>query len=166
MILRSQAGHFILGICSIIHLHLLLNRVHLCKIYWKAWTTYFSDPRASQSQPEPSKLASIPAGQTSRFPNSQPSSPSASVNYPTVIPGFVVPDPALKFTVEEQPKPLVTTFAPKIPQAGGAAVLKSEDYVKAIKYCKFASSALQFEDAGTAIENLSKALNLLINGHE
>lgn len=37
---------------------------------------------------------------------------------------------------------------------------------KAQKYCKYASSALDYDDASTAIQNLSKALNLLQTGHE
>jgi len=49
---------------------------------------------------------------------------------------------------------------------GGSANLKTEDYTRAMKLCKFATSALQYEDAKTAIENLTKALNLLTTGHE
>lgn len=49
---------------------------------------------------------------------------------------------------------------------GGNVNLKAEDYSKAMKFCKFATSALQYEDAKTAIENLTKALNLLTTGHE
>lgn len=54
----------------------------------------------------------------------------------------------------------------KPPGAGTYAQLKSEDYTKAMKFCKFATSALQYEDAKTAIENLTKALNLLSTGRE
>jgi vacuolar protein sorting-associated protein VTA1 len=51
--------------------------------------------------------------------------------------------------------------------AVGAAVnLTTEDYMKAMKFCKFATSALQYEDAKTAVENLTKALSLLTTGHE
>jgi len=48
----------------------------------------------------------------------------------------------------------------------GGAALKPEDYSRAMKLCKFATSALQYEDSKTAIENLTKALNLLTSGHE
>ena len=37
---------------------------------------------------------------------------------------------------------------------------------KAQKYCKFAGSALQYEDVPTAIMNLQKALSLLTTGKE
>ncbi|KAL3882430.1 hypothetical protein ACJMK2_028769 [Sinanodonta woodiana] len=39
-------------------------------------------------------------------------------------------------------------------------------YQKALKLCKYASSALQYEDSQTAIQNLSKALSLLTTGQE
>jgi vacuolar protein sorting-associated protein VTA1 len=40
------------------------------------------------------------------------------------------------------------------------------DYTKAQKYCKYASSALQYEDVPTAIDNLQKALRLLQTGKD
>jgi len=49
---------------------------------------------------------------------------------------------------------------------GSGAALKPEDYARAMKLCKYATSALQYEDSKTAIENLTKALNLLMTGHE
>ncbi|CAG5131278.1 unnamed protein product [Candidula unifasciata] len=42
--------------------------------------------------------------------------------------------------------------------------LTSDQYQKGIKYCKFASSAMQYEDSETAILNLTKALKLLTTG--
>jgi len=44
--------------------------------------------------------------------------------------------------------------------------LAAEDLVKAQKFCKFAGSALQYEDVPTAISNLQKALSLLTTGKE
>jgi len=49
---------------------------------------------------------------------------------------------------------------------GTGAALKPEDFARAMKLCKFASSALQYEDSKTAIDNLTKALNLLTTGQE
>lgn len=37
---------------------------------------------------------------------------------------------------------------------------------KAQKYCKYAGSALNFDDVKAAIENLEKALHLLTTGQE
>lgn len=48
----------------------------------------------------------------------------------------------------------------------GGVKLNSEDYQRAMKLCKFASSALQYEDPTTAIDNLTKALTLLTTGKE
>lgn len=66
-----------------------------------------------------------------------------------------------------QPAPRQNNFEP-IPQTNNAGPfkLRSEDFAKAMKYCKFANSALQYEDAPAAISNLSKALKLLTTGCE
>lgn len=48
----------------------------------------------------------------------------------------------------------------------GGANLSSEDLTKAQKYCKYAGSALQYEDVDTAVQNLQKALKLLTTGRE
>ncbi|NXR23180.1 VTA1 protein, partial [Cinclus mexicanus] len=44
--------------------------------------------------------------------------------------------------------------------------LTPEDFARAQKYCKYAGSALQYEDVSTAVQNLQKALKLLITGRE
>ncbi|XP_071323639.1 vacuolar protein sorting-associated protein VTA1 homolog isoform X2 [Trachinotus anak] len=51
-------------------------------------------------------------------------------------------------------------------QQQGGVQLGPEDFTKAQKYCKYAGSALQYEDIGTAIQNLQKALKLLTTGKE
>ncbi|XP_039981049.1 vacuolar protein sorting-associated protein VTA1 homolog isoform X2 [Xiphias gladius] len=51
-------------------------------------------------------------------------------------------------------------------QQQGGVHLSPEDFTKAQKYCKYAGSALQYEDVGTAIQNLQKALKLLTTGKE
>lgn len=57
-----------------------------------------------------------------------------------------------------QPTPLV---------APGANVqLTAEQVTKAQKYCKWAASALTYDDIKTAIENLQKGLTLLQTGHD
>lgn len=42
--------------------------------------------------------------------------------------------------------------------------LKPEDLIQSQKYCKFANSALQYDDIPTAVKNLEKALKLLSTG--
>ena len=51
-----------------------------------------------------------------------------------------------------------------LPLVSAGVQLQTKDYELAMKFCKFANSALQYEDANTAIQNLSKALNLLTTG--
>ncbi|KAI3364651.1 hypothetical protein L3Q82_011433 [Scortum barcoo] len=51
-------------------------------------------------------------------------------------------------------------------QQQGGVHLTPEDFTKAQKYCKYAGSALQYEDVGTAVQNLQKALKLLTTGKE
>ncbi|XP_053567799.1 vacuolar protein sorting-associated protein VTA1 homolog [Bombina bombina] len=48
----------------------------------------------------------------------------------------------------------------------GDVRLTPEDFARAQKFCKYAGSALQYEDVGTAVQNLQKALKLLTTGKE
>ncbi|XP_068199209.1 vacuolar protein sorting-associated protein VTA1 homolog isoform X2 [Antennarius striatus] len=50
-------------------------------------------------------------------------------------------------------------------QKGGPA-LSADDFTRAQKYCKYAGSALQYEDVDTAVQNLQRALKLLTTGRE
>ncbi|ESP03130.1 hypothetical protein LOTGIDRAFT_137913 [Lottia gigantea] len=61
-------------------------------------------------------------------------------------------------------QPVNTSWAPQPNPAG--VNLSTSEYQRAMKLCKFASSALQYEDSKTAIDNLSKALKLLTTGSE
>uniref|UniRef100_A0A665VSQ5 Vacuolar protein sorting-associated protein VTA1 homolog n=1 Tax=Echeneis naucrates TaxID=173247 RepID=A0A665VSQ5_ECHNA len=54
----------------------------------------------------------------------------------------------------------------ELPPPTGGVQLSAEDFTKAQKYCKYAGSALQYEDVGTAVQNLQKALKLLTTGKE
>ncbi|CAN9507361.1 unnamed protein product [Ophioblennius macclurei] len=54
----------------------------------------------------------------------------------------------------------------ELPPPAGGVQLSAEDFTKAQKYCKYAGSALQYEDVGTAVQNLQKALRLLTTGKE
>lgn len=49
-------------------------------------------------------------------------------------------------------------------KATNGALLKPEDIIQGQKYCKFANSALQYDDVPTAVANLEKALKLLTTG--
>ena len=54
----------------------------------------------------------------------------------------------------------------KPPTDSSGARLRPEHLIKAQKYCKWAGSALNYEDVKTAIDNLQKALHLLQTGQE
>lgn len=51
-------------------------------------------------------------------------------------------------------------------QAINGNPLNAEDLIQSQKYCKFANSALQYDDVKTAVENLEKALKLLTTGQK
>ncbi|XP_072296729.1 vacuolar protein sorting-associated protein VTA1 homolog isoform X2 [Eucyclogobius newberryi] len=53
-----------------------------------------------------------------------------------------------------------------LPPPSGGVQLSADDFTRAQKYCKYAGSALQYEDVSTAIQNLQKALKLLTTGKE
>nr|XP_045585522.1 vacuolar protein sorting-associated protein VTA1 homolog [Procambarus clarkii] len=72
--------------------------------------------------------------------------------------------PQVPPSVSAQP-PATNTYQAPLPEAAGGAVTLSPDMiVKAQKYCKWAVSALDYEDSKTAINNLQKALTLLKTG--
>ncbi|XP_046877559.1 vacuolar protein sorting-associated protein VTA1 homolog [Hypomesus transpacificus] len=52
------------------------------------------------------------------------------------------------------------------PNQEGDVRLTAEDFTRAQKYCKYAGSALQYEDVSTAVQNLQKAIRLLTTGKE
>lgn len=62
-----------------------------------------------------------------------------------------------------------TTGAPSIPKyepPPANVAITPDQMAKAQKYCKYAGSALNFDDVKSAIENLEKALHLLTTGQE
>lgn len=64
-------------------------------------------------------------------------------------------------------QPYVPTSAiPKYEPPPANVALTPEQMAKAQKYCKYAGSALNFDDVKSAVENLEKALYLLTTGQE
>lgn len=103
----------------------------------------------------PSNFSTIQIPPGAHAPANTPAEvPSTSVlpSTPTIQPGpqnIPIIDPSL-YSIASQ----------------GEMHLTPEDYARAQKYCKYAGSALQYEDVGTAVENLQKALKLLTTGRE
>lgn len=86
--------------------------------------------------------------------------PPASLSVPT--PGAQAP-PSTPSSSSQLSPSLGTA---DLPAAANGVTLRPEDFHKAQKYCKYAGSALQYEDIATAIDNLQKALRLLTTGSE
>ncbi|XP_070843994.1 vacuolar protein sorting-associated protein VTA1 homolog isoform X2 [Chaetodon trifascialis] len=84
---------------------------------------------------------------------------------PANTPAELPPPTAVKPVPLPRSVPTVDPTLLNVQQQGGVH-LSPEDYTKAQKYCKYAGSALQYEDVGTAIQNLQKALKLLTTGKE
>ncbi|KAM9679178.1 vacuolar protein sorting-associated protein VTA1 homolog isoform 3-T3 [Dama dama] len=90
--------------------------------------------------------AHAPANTPAEVPHSTGVTSNTIQPTPQTIPAI---DPALFSTVSQ-----------------GDIRLTPEDFARAQKYCKYAGSALQYEDVGTAVQNLQKALKLLTTGRE
>lgn len=100
-----------------------------------------------------------PAGGLFNIPSYQPE----GLNLP--IPGTHAPPSTPNGANQLSPSTSVTNVYPQ-PETGGDVSLRPEDYQKAQKYCKWAGSALTYEDIPTAVENLQKALRLLTTGQD
>ncbi|XP_069792211.1 vacuolar protein sorting-associated protein VTA1 homolog [Narcine bancroftii] len=89
----------------------------------------------------------------------------APANTPAEVPGSSVLPNTPTIQPGSQNVPIIdpSLYSTK-PQ--GDIRLTPEDYARAQKYCKYAGSALQYEDVGTAVQNLQKALKLLTTGRE
>ncbi|XP_061785878.1 vacuolar protein sorting-associated protein VTA1 homolog [Nerophis lumbriciformis] len=86
----------------------------------------------------------------------------APANTPAELPppsDAVKPVPMSRAAPTVDPPSLLNTT-----QHHGDVHLSPEDFTLAQKYCKYAGSALQYEDVSTAIQNLQKALKLLTTG--
>lgn len=135
-------------------------------------------PAAANDQPAPSGFP--------QAPGFTPAAPSPA-SLPTVPSSFSnsLPDPNLAMHAASQLPPVPYTpdpnpggFVPYDPSQQPAptslygdtttsvAQLTPEQIAKAQKYCKWASSALNYEDIKTAITNLSNALELLHTGRD
>nr|XP_022295474.1 vacuolar protein sorting-associated protein VTA1 homolog [Crassostrea virginica] len=104
---------------------------------------------SSYSQPSPPSGSYPPAGPPSGGVQSWPQTPPQAAYQPPQQPQYSAPAPQDTWTPPSNPS---------------GVALKTEDYQKAMKFCKYASSALQYEDPTTAIDNLTKALKLLTTG--
>lgn len=70
-------------------------------------------------------------------------------------------------SINVQPKPVTPpSSVPTYVQESSSVLVTPEQIVQAQKHCKYASSALTYEDVPTAIDNLQKALRVLQAGQQ
>ncbi|MGH0141138.1 UNVERIFIED_CONTAM: hypothetical protein FKN15_072862 [Acipenser sinensis] len=121
---------------------------------------------ASQpSQPSPHVLPRDGPGANTNFSNIQiPPGAHAPANTPAEVPHFTG-EPCNPVQPVPRNIPVVDPSLLNASQQGEVR-LTPEDYTRAQKYCKYAGSALQYEDVGAAVQNLQKALKLLTTGRE
>ncbi|KAH3700907.1 vacuolar protein sorting-associated protein VTA1 homolog isoform X2 [Dreissena polymorpha] len=121
-------------------------------------------PSSSGYIPQTGPYIPSPTGSTHNLPtpNSHiPGGPPIGAHAPPTTPQE--PNHGAK-APPSQPLPAATAWKPPKPTEG--VKLGTQEYQRPMKLCKFASSALQYEDANTAIDNLTKALSLLTTGKE
>jgi len=80
-------------------------------------------------------------------------------------PQNVVPPPQQQYDFPIEDTTLPSAVVSGATGAGGLS-LSVEQIAKAQKYCKWAGSALNFDDVNNAVENLEKALTLLKTGQD
>ncbi|XP_055528851.1 vacuolar protein sorting-associated protein VTA1 homolog [Wyeomyia smithii] len=110
------------------------------------------------------------------YPPQQPTSsgpPSASTNFTTNDPFSTVKPPTPPSEPEKPPGgfkpytgPQVSSGDVSAPVGSSGVQLTADQLTKAQKYCKWAGSALNYEDVKTAIDSLQKALRLLQTGQD
>ncbi|XP_076077837.1 vacuolar protein sorting-associated protein VTA1 homolog isoform X2 [Mytilus galloprovincialis] len=111
-------------------------------------------PTPSNQQPQ---VGAFAPPTTPQDPPQIPQQPSPSQSY--------VPQQPAPSQSYHQPQPAAAaSWTP--PQNAKSVRLTAEQYQKAMKLCKYAGSALQYEDSETAVTNLTKALKLLTTGKE
>lgn len=104
-----------------------------------------------QAFPGPPQQLFQPSQPTQPSPNILPSVPQSPEGNPGGFQSF---------------HPTVTPSVNPITSSNNSISLTAEQLTKAQKYCKWAGSALNYDDVKTAITNLSNALQLLQTGHD
>lgn len=133
-----------------------------------------NDGAGTSATPEDSPTELKPEDEQPVQPSS-PSPPAPRITPPTAEEVLQNPNKLPSPPVEEEKpggfEPYVPTaqpnaaiYQPIVPVAG--VQITPDQMITAQKYCKYAGSALNYDDVKTAIENLQKALKLLSTGSE
>ncbi|XP_046848949.1 vacuolar protein sorting-associated protein VTA1 homolog [Xenia sp. Carnegie-2017] len=120
-------------------------------------------PQSQSYVPQPWSYSQPPQSYPPQ-PNSHPPQSQSYPSQPQSYPPQPQTDPVKNMKPSTQPLPNDSSANEPIKSTGSH--LGPLDYAKAQKYCKYASSALQYEDVTTAIDNLQKALRLLQTGKD
>lgn len=129
---------------------------------------YSADPGG---YPQPGPSTAIDSAPRNLYPppsggaHAPPSTPQDPPSYYSTPQGPDRPTPTARSRSPQPPSQPVDHDWQPAPNPAGVQ-LNAQHYQKALKYCKFASSALQYEDAATAIINLQKALKLMTTGQD
>ncbi|KAJ8939016.1 hypothetical protein NQ314_011269 [Rhamnusium bicolor] len=116
-------------------------------------------PNSPNTPPQENFGLNLPKPDDNNFSHAPASSPITPVVPQT--PTTFTPTPSSPF-IPAQPS---TILLPAV-ASGEQAPITPDVIQKAQKYCKFATSALNYDDVKSAVENLHKALNLLQLGKE
>lgn len=92
------------------------------------------------------------------------SAPGGSNVPPPSTPSPTTPSIPTTPTIAPAAAPTIVPSTP--PVASGSVSLSADQMEKAQKYCKWAASALTYDDVKTAVDNLHKALRLLELGQD
>lgn len=141
-----------------------------------------TDPAPNQevkmppSMPKPSGGFDIPEVPPNDPTEPNPPKPDPFILTPSKPPTLPSSNPQGTSTTPKYPPASSSTTSTTPRQEGGATItstrfcatngapLRPEDILEGQKYCKFANSALQYDDIPTAVANLEKALKLLKMG--
>ncbi|XP_053675099.1 vacuolar protein sorting-associated protein VTA1 homolog [Anopheles nili] len=129
-----------------------------------------------EPQPGPSNAPSPAIGFQPQAPVSPQPPPAGPTNFTTSDPFSNVKAPTPPSEPEKPPggfqpykggqaSEIVTVEPNRLVNPAGIQ-LRPEQVTKAQKYCRWAESALNYEDLKTSIDNLQKALRLLETGHD
>jgi len=134
---------------------------------WKA--AYIHNCLKNGETPIPGPMEGDDEDAVGGVPESGFADPGLEPQIPSISDSQPIPAPRSKPSQEPvipAPVPQVPVL-PQIPQVPGSSVKMSPDInAKAQKYCKYATSALDYDDSATAILNLTKALKLLQTGED
>jgi len=131
----------------------------------------YPPPSSDSYHPVPMPRHNIPPSNTSLPsypPPGGPSGPSTSDFYPTINASPSVDGGHMGTGISSGGGGTsgAHSFIPASTGGGGAVKMGPEQVAQAQKYCKFASSALDYDDCEGAIDFMSKALHLLKTGKD